>query len=164
MRRLAVLAALSGAVAVFAPLAAAASTRAARSSPAADVCEPMVRNAVEASVGSPLPGAQSGGWVGHTYTCTYPLAAGRLVLSVDDLGTKRQAKAAYRRRWSTAGHRTRLNGLGNAAYQRADGTLVALKDQFVLTVDPTASRVSVAPADLAFAAALGVMGCWTGGS
>jgi len=164
MRRLAALVALTGAVAVAGPVTAGASARATTSSPATDVCEPMVRSAVEASVGSPLPGAQSGAWAGRTYTCTYPLAAGRLVLSVDDLGGRRQAKAAYRRRWSAAGHRTRLNGLGNAAYQRADGTLVALKDQFVLTVDPTAARVSVAPSDLAFAAALGVMGCWTGGS
>jgi hypothetical protein len=164
MRRWAVLLALGGAVVLAGPVAAAASTRAAASSPATDVCEPMVRNAVEASVGSPLPGTQSGAWSGHTYTCTYRLAAGRLVLSVDDLGTKRRAQAAYRRRWSAAGRRTRLNGLGNAAYQRADGTLVAWKDQFVLTVDPTGARGSVAPPDLAFAAALGVMGCWTGGS
>jgi hypothetical protein len=162
MRWLAALAALGAALAVAAPLPAGASGRA--SNPATDVCESMVRNAVEASLGSPLPGPQVGAWAGRTYTCTYPLGAGRLVLSVDDVGTKAKAKAAFKRRASTAGRRTRLNGLGNAAYQRADGTLVAMKDQFVLTVDPTASRVSVTPSDLAFAAALGVLNCWTAGS
>jgi hypothetical protein len=163
MRRVAAVAALCGALGVAAPLSAAASVRTA-ANPATDVCEPMVRNAVEASLGAPLPGTQVGGWTGRTYTCTYPLAAGKLVLTVDDLGTKKKAKAAYRRRAAAASHRTRLNGLGNAAYQQADGTLVALKDQFVLTVDPTAAHAAVGPSDLAFAAALGVMGCWTGGS
>lgn len=163
MRRLAALAALGGALVAAAPLAAGA-TGAAAANPATDVCEPMVRNAVEASLGSPLPGPQVGAWTGHTYTCRYPLAGGPLVLRVDDLGTKPKAKAAYRRRAAAATHRTRLNGLGNAAYQSADGTLVAVKDQFVLAIDPTATRAPVAPSDLAFAAAVAVLDCWTGGS
>jgi hypothetical protein len=164
MRRLVALTALGCALVVAAPLAAGAAGRAAAPNPATDVCEAMVRNAVEASLGSPLPGPQVGAWAGRTYTCTYPLAAGQLVLRVDDLGTKGKAKAAYRRQAKAVRRRTRLNGLGSAAYQTGDGTLVALKDQFVLAVDPTAARVAVAPGDLAFAAALAVMGCWTGGS
>ena len=160
MRRLGALAALSGALVVAAPLTAGA----AAANPATDVCEPMVRNEVEASLGSPLPGPQVGGWAGHTYTCTYPLAGGPLVLRVDDLATKGTAKAAYRHRAAAAPRRTRLNGLGSAAYQRRDGTLVAVKDQFLLTIDPTATRASVAPSDLAFAAAVAVLDCWTGGS
>ena len=101
MRRLAALAALTGALLVAAPLAAGATGPAGAPNPATDVCEPMVRNAVEASLGAPLPAPPLGAWAGRTYTCTYPLPAGPLVLRVDDLGTKRRAKAAYRRRSSS---------------------------------------------------------------
>ena len=73
---------------------------------------------------------------------------------------KAAAKAAYTRLQQATKDRTRLNGLGNAAYQAPDGTLVARKDQFVLDVDPTGAPAGVRPADLAFAAVVAVMGCW----
>ena len=57
------------------------------------------------------------------------------------------------------------HGCGLAvAYQAGDGTLVALKDQFVLAVDPSAAPPAIRKADLAFAATLAVMGCWAGGT
>jgi hypothetical protein len=164
MRRLAALAALPGVVLLAGLLAAPASAAPPARSPATEVCEPMVRNAVEASLGSPLPGPQLGAWSGRTYTCTYPLGGGQLVLRVDDLRTRGRARAAYGRQSRATRGRTRLNGLGNAAYQAGDGTLVALKDQFVLAVDPTAAPPAIRKADLAFAATLAVMGCWAGGT
>ena len=39
-------------------------------------------------LGGPLPAPQHGAWAGHTYTCTYPLAGGQLVLTVDQLRNK----------------------------------------------------------------------------
>ena len=157
----AVLVGLTGPVllAPWAPVASARGTDEA-ANPATDVCEPMVGNAVEEFLGGPLPAAQHGAWAGHTYTCTYPLTGGQLVLTVDQLGTKAQARAAYGRLAKAARRRTRLNGLGNAAYQATDGTLVALKDQFVLDVNPTAAPRPIRPADLAFAVVVAVMGCW----
>jgi hypothetical protein len=133
-------------------------------SPAADVCEPMVRNAIEASIGGPLPAAPHGTWSGRTFTCTYALTGGQLVLSVDDLRTKARARAAYRRLSGAATRPTRLNGLGDRAYQAADGMIVAVKDQFVLHVNPGAAPPAVPKADLAFAAVVAVMSCWSGGS
>ncbi|HSO96949.1 MAG TPA: hypothetical protein VLV81_13030 [Acidimicrobiia bacterium] len=164
MRRLAA-AALGGAtlILVLAPTTAGAKQAPAKSI-AAEICEPMVRNAVEASLGTPLPAAQQGAWSGRTYTCTYPLTGGQLVLTVDDLRTKKQAQAAYRAANRATVHRTRLNGLGNGAFQGPDGGIVAFKDQFLLRVDPAAAPPTVGKSDLAFAALVAVMGCWTGGT
>lgn len=131
---------------------------------AAEVCEPMVRNAVEASLGTPLPAPQQGAWAGRTFTCTYPLTGGQLMLSVDDLRTKTKARAAYRTLNRVTKRPTRLNGLGDGAYQAPDGTIVAVKDQFVLHVDPGAAPPTVQRSDLAFAAVVAVMSCWTGGT
>jgi hypothetical protein len=128
--------------------------------PATDVCQPMVGNAIVEFLAAPLPAAQHGAWAGHTYTCTYPLTGGQLVLTVDQLRSKVAAKAAYNRLAKATTGRTRLNGLGDAAYQAPNGTLVARKDQFVLNVDPTAAPPGVRGADLAFAAVVAIMGCW----
>jgi hypothetical protein len=131
---------------------------------AAEICEPMVRNAVEASLGAPIPAAQQGAWAGRTFTCTYPLTGGRLVLAVDDVRTTAKARATYRTLNRAVRHPTRLNGLGDRAYQAPDGTIVAVKDQFVLRVDPGAAPPGISKSDLAFAAVVAVMSCWTGGT
>jgi hypothetical protein len=131
---------------------------------AAEICEPMVRNAVEASLGSPLPAAQQGAWAGRTFTCTYPLTGGQLVLSVDDLRTKKKAQATYLTLNRATQHPTRLNGLGNGAFQAPDGTIFAFKGQFLLHINPGAAPPTVQKSDLAFAAVVAVMSCWTGGT
>jgi hypothetical protein len=128
--------------------------------PATDVCAPMVANGIIEFLGGPLPAPQHGAWAGHVYTCTYPLSGGQLVLTVTQLRNKAAAATAYSRLARAVTHRTRLNGLGNGAYQAPDGTLIAHKDQFVLDADPTGAPPGIRPADLAFAAVVAVMGCW----
>jgi hypothetical protein len=165
MRRVAAVLALGAALLAGPPLAATATAAGHPPSPAIDVCESMVRGAIETSLGAPLPAPQQGVWTGRTYTCTYTLTGGQLVLRVDDLRTKKKARAAYAKLWkAAAGSRTRLNGLGNAAYQAGDGTLVAVKDQFLLVADPAAVPAPIKKSDLAFAAVVSVMSCWTAGS
>jgi len=158
---LAALTALTGLL-VLGPWVAQAGARDADggANPATDVCEPMVGNAIVEFLGGPLPAAQHGAWAGRTYTCVYPLTGGQLVLTVDQLRSRAAATTAYNRLAKAVRGKTRLNGLGNAAYQAPNGTLVARKDQFVLDVDPTGAPPSIRPADLAFAAVVAVMGCW----
>ena len=84
------------------------------------------------------------------------------MLRVDDLRSKRRARAAFGRAWKAAAGRTRLNGLGDRAYQAGDGTLVAVKDQFLLVADPSAVPPPIQKSDLAFAAVVSVMSCWSG--
>jgi hypothetical protein len=124
----------------------------------------MVRNAVEALLGAPLPGAQQGTWAGPTYTCTYPLTGGQLVLAVDDLRTKTKAQATFNTQKRATAHATRLNGLGNGAFQAPDGTVLAFKGQFLLHINPSGAPPAVQKSDLAFAALVAVMSCWTGGT
>jgi hypothetical protein len=156
---------LAGVALILVPgLGVAGASKAPANTIAAEICEPMVRNAVEASLGAPLPAAQQGAWAGRTFTCTYPLTGGQLVLVVDDWRTKAKAQAAYRKLNRAVKQPTRLNGLGDRAYQAPDGTIIAVKDQFLLHVDPSAAPPTVPKADLAFAAVAAVMTCWTGGT
>lgn len=83
------------------------------------------------------------------------------MLRVDDLGTRKHAVAAYTKVWKAAKGRTRLNGIGQRACQDRAGLLVAQKDQFLLSVDPAAVPAPIRKADLAFAATVAVMACWT---
>jgi hypothetical protein len=161
---LALCGALLVATALPAPAGAstAASTRPSARTLATEICEDMVRNALESSLGAPLPGVQQGAWTGTTYTCSYPLPGGQIVLRVDNLQTRTKAQSAYNRLAKAAVGHTRLNGLGDRAYQSRDGTLVASKDQFVLHIDPSAVPPPTSKSDLAFAAVVAVLSCWSG--
>ncbi len=141
---------------------APASTRPSAKTLATEICEDMVRNALVSSLGAPLPGAQQGAWTGTTYTCTYPLPGGQIVLRVNNLQTRQKAQSAYTRLAKAAVGHTRLNGLGDRAYQGTDGTLVATKDQFLLAIDPSAVPPPTSKSDLAFAAVVAVLSCWSG--
>jgi hypothetical protein len=164
MRTTVAILALCGAVLVAALPAgpAGASTKPSAKTLATEICEDMVRNAVESSLGAQLPGPQQGAWTGSTYTCTYPLPSGQLVLRVDDLSSAQKARSAYNRLAKAAVGHTRLNGLGDRAYQAPDGTLVANKGQFLLNIDPSAVPPPASKSDLAFAAVVAVLSCWSG--
>jgi hypothetical protein len=127
---------------------------------AAEVCEDMVRNALAASLGTQLPGAQQGSWAGNVFTCLYPLPGGQFVLRVNQFASKQRAHLAFTRLARAARGSTRLNGIGDRAFQARDGILEVWKDQFVLDADPSAVPPPIGKSDLAFAAVVAVMGCW----
>lgn len=114
-----------------------------------------------------LPLATSS-WVGHRYTCTYQLPAGRLVLSVresPDVPSARRYFAALRRHLGVTQPLSGISGLGLPAYQ-ADGVAVFLKDDKTLEVNATAMPRWGGPAsdsrtDLAYTLATDVLACWT---
>jgi len=159
-----VLLALLGTVgtASAAPSPAAGPDRSARET-ATEVCEDMVREAVEAVAEQPLAVPQQGSWAGRTYTCTYDLGDGQLVLRVEVLRTRAGARALFRQARQVADVDQRLHGIGQQAFQTTDGTLVARKDSFVLTADPLLLPARLDKADMAFTAATAVMTCWPGG-
>jgi len=127
---------------------------------AAEVCEDMVRNALAASLGAPLPGAQQGAWAGNVFTCRYPLPGGQFVLTVHQYASRTRARRAFTVLARTNAGSTRLNGIGDRAFQARDGILQVWKDQFVLAADPSGVPPSLSRSDLAFAAVVAVMGCW----
>ena len=164
---------LAGIVCVTAALAAlggsaSAQIAAGRGHPgakvAAEACEPMVRDAVVAAVGAPLAAPPASAWHGRRYSCRYDVGDGSLVLYVDvqrDVAAAKAAFAAGARR--AADRPERLNGLGQEAFQSSvDGQFVARKDRFLLRIDPSALPARLVRGDVAFAAAVAVMSCWTG--
>lgn len=106
-------------------------------------------------------------WQGGTYSCTYRLPTGTIVLSVHESPDAHTA-AAY-----TAGLRpglpgaTNLTGLTPTAFGTPDGLVVLQKDNDTLRVDatglPRQSRLYQHRADFAYEIAAVIMGCWTGG-
>ncbi|WP_188837102.1 hypothetical protein [Flexivirga endophytica] len=106
-------------------------------------------------------------WKGGTYTCTYRIPTGVIVLSVHE-SADAPAAAAY-----TTGLRPGLTGakdlkgLTDIAFGTADGVVVMQKDNDTLRVDLTragsgSDRVHTKRADYAYGIAAVILGCWTG--
>ena len=130
---------------------------------ATEACEEMVSTAVEAVIGHPLTTPPQGTWVRRDlYRCTYDVDGGTLVLRVDVAKNDAKAQAAFQAAQRKAPGRQRFNGLGQAAFQATDGTIVARKDRFLLTVDPSGLPTGLNRGDVAFAATVAVLACWTG--
>jgi hypothetical protein len=132
---------------------------------AGEVCEPMVRDAVPATVGLPLAGEPASAVRGDTFSCVYAFDGGTLDLSVRDLHTIGQARRYFRdlRRRDAVGDA--LSGLAEGGFTKADGSVVAMKDAMVLTVDVTAlPPTQVDRSGIAIDLAATVLGCWTGDS
>jgi hypothetical protein len=131
---------------------------------AREVCEPMIRQAVEYEVGTPLEGKPAEAVDGDTFTCTYRVAGGAIVMSVQDLKRRPAARANFEGLRTAAGSDVeRLPGLGEGAFLRPDDSLVVRKDAMVLTIDMTGFAAPVDGRDKsAIATNLGVavMGCW----
>ena len=130
---------------------------------AKEVCEEMVSSAVEEASELTLAAPPAGVWVAtNRFTCTYDLGGGTIVLGVRVLKSNGKAKTAFEQAKAKAKKPERLNGLGQSAFQASNGTLVARKDQFLLTIDPLALPEGVKKADVALAASVAVLACWTG--
>jgi hypothetical protein len=170
-RRIALASAIAGAlvasISLPAPAGAAASSsvEARRSRKlATEVCESMVKDSIEAAIEGKLAAPQQGGWQGDTYVCTYNVGDGSFVLSVKVLPTTAGAKTLYRSTIKAAKIDQKFNGLGQESFQAKNATLVARKDRFVLTADPSLLPPRLNKRDIAFAAVAAVLSCWTGGT
>jgi hypothetical protein len=132
---------------------------------AGEVCEPMVRDSVPATVGLPLAGEPTSAVRGDTFSCLYAFAGGKLDLSVRDLHTISQARKFFRDLRGREGVGDALSGLAEGGFTKADGSVVAMKDAMILTVDVTAlPPTQVDRSGIAIDLASTVLGCWTGDS
>ena len=134
---------------------------------AREVCEPMIRDAVELEIGSPLEGAPAEAVDGNTFTCTYRVGGGTIVMSVDDLKRVPVAEQDFEERLSiveTAGADVELlPGLGHGGFVGPDGGLVVRKDAMVLTIDMAGMPEAADGRDrgtIATNLGVAVMGCW----
>ncbi|QKW23821.1 hypothetical protein HUT16_36190 [Kitasatospora sp. NA04385] len=129
------------------------------------ICNPYFRQELAGALGTDITQPLAPTWEKRVYSCEYHYAGASMTLSVKELPDAATALAQYDGLRGSAGAVTDLNGLGEAAYKRADGTTVVRKDSFVLTVDvaklpetfgtPPRSR-----ADVAVMTATTVMICW----
>jgi hypothetical protein len=157
----AVLLAVAAAVTSARPAAAkvAKPTAAAREL-AAEVCEEMVSDAAVHAAREQLVAPQQGAWSGSRYTCPYQFDGGTLAVDVDVFRSVDAAKKGFSTARDRMEDRTRLYGIGQQAFQAGDLTLVSRKDNFVLTIDPTALPARFNRDGIVWATTLAVFDCW----
>jgi hypothetical protein len=147
---------LSGAVP---PAAAHTATRSRHL--AREVCEDMVRDSVVAAAREPLSQPQQGSWTGTRYSCRYTFATGSLAVEVAVYRKPSAAKHAFTAAQRTTTERSRLYGVGQQAFQeQTTRRLVARKDNFLLTVDPTRLGALLDHDTIAWSATRAIFACW----
>jgi hypothetical protein len=127
---------------------------------AAEVCEDMVGDAAISAAGEPLVVPQQGTWAGWRYSCPYAFSDGTLAVHVDVFKSVNAAKQAFAKVRDQSADRTRLYGIGHQAFQADDLVLVSRKDNFVLTVDPTALSDRLDRDAITWATTRAVFDCW----
>jgi hypothetical protein len=127
---------------------------------AAEVCEEMVSDAAVGIAGEELLAPQQGTWTGWRFSCPYRFADGTLLVTVDVFRSVASAKRGFEKVRDRETDPTRLFGIGKQAFQAEDFTLVSRKDNFVLTVDPTALPDRIDRDAMAFATTRAVFDCW----
>lgn len=108
-------------------------------------------------------------WADSTYTCTYRLDGGPLVISVKespDAAAARKHFDALQKKLPGAEPIKGLANLGFPAYQTPDGSVVFLKDNSTLHVDGSRLPAAlgpdgVTPAAFSYQVATTILACWT---
>lgn len=130
------------------------------------VCESQARAQIASALGETAAVSEPT-WVDHLYACRYGYPTGSMTLSVKELSSWAQTLSYYRSLQSSMGKSRDLEGIGQAAFQTTDGSMVVRKDWKVLLADisglpgqfgvpPTSSgAVAVTVADV-------ILGCWAG--
>jgi predicted small secreted protein len=107
-------------------------------------------------------------WADSTFTCTYHLAEGALVISVQEAADQASARTYFDAMQALAKDATPIKGLANLgfpAYETADGSAVFQKDSFVLKVDASDLPGTLAPDNisrnaLAYQLSTTILACW----
>jgi len=130
------------------------------------ICKPKARQEI-ASVLGEFATVSHPIWVQHLYSCRYSYPTGSMMLSVKELSSWAQTKSYFRTLAEQMGKSQVINGLGQAAIQTTDGSVIVRKDWKVLLVNsaglpaqfgqPLTSSQAVAQtvADV-------ILGCWNG--
>jgi hypothetical protein len=130
------------------------------------ICSDGIRDAVAATLTLSEPVTGSDAYVEGVYSCTYPLPAGVLELTVTefmDADTAQEHADMLRDSYGTPEDIKGLANLGFPAYRTAEGAVVFVKDAAVLVVD--ARALDVAEGDptrtaAAYQIATNVLACW----
>jgi hypothetical protein len=131
------------------------------------VCSAEAQKELADALGKPTSGAVVPTWTDHVYSCPYVYADGRIGLSVKELSDAAATTAYFSSMQAALGGGAAVAGIGQGAFQGADGSMIVRKDYKVLDIDVSgiAAHFGVPPIDRSEAAvriAIVVMGCWTG--
>jgi hypothetical protein len=107
-------------------------------------------------------------WADSTFTCTYHLDQGDLVISVKEAKDQTTALKYFDAMQALAKDATPIKGLANLgfpAYETTDGLAVFQKDSFILQVDATDLPDALGPDDitrnaLAYQLSTTILACW----
>ncbi|MDQ0674033.1 putative small secreted protein [Pseudarthrobacter siccitolerans] len=107
-------------------------------------------------------------WADSTFTCTYHLTEGTLIISVQEAADKASAGKYFDAKQALAKDAAPIEGLANLgfpAYETADGSAVFQKDSFVLQVDasglpPTLGPENITRNALAYQLSTTILACW----
>lgn len=132
------------------------------------VCADEAKQTVQKILALPAIPQTMEKWDGSTYSCSYPLDGGDLVMSVTesvndaDAATLAAQLAGSLKASPIAG----LANLGLPGYQSTDGNVVFAKDNMTLHVDATGLPATVGPdkvtaGKFAYEMATTILGCWT---
>ena len=107
-------------------------------------------------------------WADSTFTCTYHLTEGDLVISVKEAKDQATALTYFDAMQALAKHATPIQGLANLgfpAFETAEGSAVFQKDNFILDVNatdlpPTLGPENITKNALAYQLSTTILACW----
>ncbi|MFE4196687.1 hypothetical protein ACFRJ9_12535 [Paenarthrobacter sp. NPDC056912] len=107
-------------------------------------------------------------WANSTFTCTYHLEQGALIISVKEAADQASALTYFDVEQALAKDAKAIEGLANLgfpAYETADGSSVFQKDSFVLKVDASHLPATIGPDNitrnaLAYQLSTTILACW----
>jgi hypothetical protein len=132
------------------------------------ICEPEARDEIVARLGIQVSKVLAPTWSDHVYACRYVFPNGVMVLSVKDFPDPPMAWTYFTAMRERSGASATLDGLGDNAFIKNDGTTVVVQKQSgVLVVDVTdlparVGKPTIARSQAALAVATIIIGCWTG--
>jgi hypothetical protein len=133
------------------------------------VCDEEIHHDVQQTFGLSTLAPGSATWAKQLFTCTYRTPSGPLVVSVQDATDPDAGRAYFAALRGRLGSLRELHGLeafGLPSYESTKGDVIFLKDGKTLQVDATALEATsgphrLSPADVAYAIAADVIGCWS---
>ncbi|MGK3647146.1 hypothetical protein [Pseudarthrobacter enclensis] len=132
------------------------------------VCGDQPKDALTSILGLDAPPHTVNDWANNTFTCTYHLSAGNLVISVQEAADQPAALTYFEAMQALAKDAVTINGLANLgfpAYETPDGSAVFQKDNFILHVDATNLPANLGPDNitrnaLAYQLSTTILECW----
>ncbi|WP_427007375.1 hypothetical protein [Pseudarthrobacter sp. H2] len=133
------------------------------------VCADETRDNIVRILSLPNLPRTTDSWADSLYTCTYALPAGSLVLSVKELPDPAAARGHFDGLAQSTVSARPIEGMANlglAAFESTAGSVVFVKDSFVLTVDASALPDSLGPHSVsrgafAYEVSTAVLACWS---